>query len=54
MEIELVSPLLAVDQSSRNRTRFCVAAGSHCIQYQNQREIQYGSLSDFPGNNSDL
>lgn len=32
MEVELTSPLLAVDQSSINRARFCVVAGTHGIQ----------------------
>lgn len=30
--VELVSPLLAVDQSSINRIKFCIVAGNHCIQ----------------------
>lgn len=33
VEIELGSPLLAVDQSSISGSRFCVVAGDHHIQY---------------------
>lgn len=33
VDVELASPLLAIDQNSINRLWFCIEAGNHCVQY---------------------
>lgn len=44
VEIELGSPLLAVDQSSMSGCRFCVVADNHCTYNikTNERRNMYG------------
>lgn len=47
MEIDLESPLLAVDQSSINRRRFRIVAAAIAYALKTSRRYSVESLSDF-------